>query len=525
MTNGIVIRLAGVAQPVTKIFHQEVLTIGTAPDCDVCFSVEGYDLPLDELILTLRQKEGVYRIATINAMAGVTRDGESVAVGDPVQDGDTFYFGATGIRIRFFSLTDAERFTESLRAGSAALQETRQGEPAAVRRRRSVPRTDVALVFVKQLLRELVAEIPRRVLYTIIGIAAFILLTIIYFNTLSFVEGRRNNKAITELKHTLGETRGEIDQMRSELKLAREEAAFIRSSISLPEKVVNNYGNGVCLIYGTYTFLDPRAGRDVRFRESSNMDNPIGPDGTINLSATGNGRIYEVEFTGTGFLVDKGMILTNRHVVQAWEGDDLASLIRMRGFRPRLKQLLAYFPDARKPYDLHAVELLEDQDVALCSFDQGELEMPVLPLDDNAETIARGQVVVLIGYPAGLEGLQARVFEGGGSSFRRWGNLPYRLQLNELAATSKIRPQSTQGHISDVNPQLVYDARTDEGGSGGPVFGANGKVIGINQAIFLNSQATTNFGVPIRYGIELLKKHQQQTARNAVATSDGQPKS
>ncbi len=255
------------------------------------------------------------------------------------------------------------------------------------------------------------------------------------------------------------------------------------------------------------------------------MDNPIGPDGTINLSSSGNGRTYEVEFTGTGFLVDKGMILTNRHVVQAWEGDDLASLIKMRGFRPRLKQLLAYFPDAKKPYNLRALELLEDQDIALCAFDQGDIEMPVLPLDDNAETIARGQAVVLIGYPAGLEGLQARVFEGGGSSFRRYGNLPYRLQLNELAATSKIRPQSTQGHISDVTPQLVYDARTDEGGSGGPVFGANGKVIGVNQAIFLNSQATTNFGVPIRYGIELLKKYQQQTVQNAVSTSSEQPKS
>lgn len=526
MTNGIVIRLAGVAQPETRIFHQEVLTVGTATDCDLWFSDEGYDLPHDEVILTLRLKEGGYRLATINPMAGVTRDGESVAIGDPIQDGDTFYFGATGVRIRVFSLTDSVSLAEAARSG-AALQDQRLGDATlnVARRRRGIPRTDVAIVFVKQLLRELVAEIPKRALYTAIGVAALILLTIIYFNTASFLEGRRNNRAITELKNTMGETRSEIDQMRSELKLAREEAAFLRSSISLPEKVVNNYGNGVCLIYGTYTFLDPRAGREVRFKESGSSDNPIGPDGTINLSASGSGRAYEIEFTGTGFLVDKGLILTNRHVVQAWEGDDLASLIRMRGFRPRLKQLLAYFPDAKKPFDLRAVELLEDQDVALCAFDQGELEMPVLPLDDNTDNIVRGQAVVLIGYPAGLEGLQARVFEGSGSSFRRWGNLPYRLQLNELASSSKIRPQSTQGHISDVSPQLVYDARTDEGGSGGPVFGANGKVIGINQAIFLNSQATTNFGVPIRYGIELLKKHQQQTAQNAVVTSDGQPKS
>jgi hypothetical protein len=109
------------------------------------------------------------------------------------------------------------------------------------------------------------------------------------------------------------------------------------------------------------------------------------------------------------------------------------------------------------------------------------------------------------------------------SGYQRMGNVPYKTQLNELAASSKIRPQSTQGHISDVAPQLVYDARTDEGGSGGPVFGASGKVIGINQAIFLNSQSTTNFGVPIRYGIELVKKHMQATPAETPA-GDSAPK-
>jgi S1-C subfamily serine protease len=444
----------------------------------------------------------------------VTRDGEAVAIGDAIQDGDTVYFGATGIRLRFFSLTQPTNITESLRLGNAVLATANQQGTALnpARRRRSIPRTDVAIVFVKQLLRELVAEIPRRVLYAIIGVAASILLTIICFNALNFIDGRRNNQAISELKQTLGRTHQEIDRVREELEKAREESALIRGSISLPENVVNSYGRGVCLIYGTYTFIDPRAGREVRFKEPSAAENPIGPDGKVNLGVDGNGRVYEVEFTGTGFLVDKGLVLTNRHVVQAWEEDDLASLIRMQGFRPRLKELLAYFPQVRQPVTLRTLEMMQDQDVAICSFDQGSAELPPLPLDEKGENIASGQPVVLIGYPAGLEGLVARVDEKGRSGARPYGNLSYRIQLNELASNYKIRPQSTQGHISDVSPQLVYDARTDEGGSGGPVFGANGKVIGINQAILLNSQATTNFGVPIRFGIELLKKHQLQQA-------------
>ncbi len=512
MNNGIVIRLAGVEQPATQIFHQDVITIGTAPDCDIIVNSDNASLPPEVVLLTLRRRDGAYRLTTVEPMAGITRDGEAIAVGELVDDGDTFYFGASGIRLRFFSLTEAETITESLRLGSAVLA-TAQNSGTSVtetsRRKRLMPRTDVALVFVKQLLRELVNEIPRRVLYAIVGAAAFILLTIIYFNTLGFLEGRRNNKAISELKDTVSATRTEIDKIREDIRLAREQQLLLQQSLSLPETVVNTYGQGVCLIYGVYSFVDPRVGREVRFKEPSAVDNPIGPDGTINLSVDGNGRIYEVEFMGTGFLADKGLILTNRHVVQAWEEDDLASLIRMRGFRPKLKDLLAYFPQTSQPFSLRPLEMLQDQDVALCSFEQGDATLPVLPLDETSETIASGQPVVLLGYPAGLEGLKARMDKINRSGYLRMGNVPYRTQLNELAATSKIRPQSTQGHISDVSPQLVYDARTDEGGSGGPVFGANGKVIGINQAILLSTQATTNFGVPIRYGVELVNKHKQ----------------
>lgn len=534
MVNGIVVRLAGVQQPATRIFHQEVISIGTAPDCDLVISPEVFSLPPESVIVMLRRKDGVYRITTVDPMAGVTRDGEAIAVGESLHDGDTFYFGATGIRLRIFALTDPEDTTDSLRLGAAVLASARPEELTSTtadvaRRRRSMPRTDVALVFVKQLLRELVAEIPRRTLYAIIGLAAFILLTIIYFNTLSFLEGRRNNKAINELRQTMVATRGEIDKLRDDLQQAQQEAQTLRSSLSLPEKVVNDYGQGVCLIYGTYAFIDPRVGDEVRFKEPSGTENPIGPDGSINLSVDGNGRIYEVEFMGTGFLAAKGFVLTNRHVVQPWDEDDLASLIKMRGFRPKLKELLAYFPQVRQPFKLTPVESLTEQDVALCSFDQGDKQLSVLPLDETGDGVASGQSVVLLGYPAGLQGLIARTKDINRANMRSYGNLSYRTQLNELAAGNKIRPQSTQGHISDVSPQLVYDARTDEGGSGGPVFGANGKVIGINQAILLNSQSTTNFGVPIRYGVELLKKHQQQltskSSQSGLAKAKAQSRS
>ena len=113
--------------------------------------------------------------------------------------------------------------------------------------------------------------------------------------------------------------------------------------------------------------------------------------------------------------------------------------------------------------------------------------------------------MVLMGYPAGLDGLMARVDdkERSGLSLNRRTSL--KAVLNELATRGLILPLTTQGHISDLRTRkIVHDAATTDGGSGGPIFGANGKVIGINQAVLDNSPA--KFGVPIRYGIELLQK-------------------
>jgi serine protease Do len=77
--------------------------------------------------------------------------------------------------------------------------------------------------------------------------------------------------------------------------------------------------------------------------------------------------------------------------------------------------------------------------------------------------------------------------------------------VSRLAAQHLIRPTTTQGHIGDVlRDKIVYDAATTSGGSGGPLFNREGKVIGVNFAI-LNNFGGSNLAVPIRYADELVK--------------------
>jgi serine protease Do len=509
--NGIVLRLAGIKHPETKLFHQTVITIGTQPDCDLPIDPEGTPLPLSALLIELSLSSGLYRITSLDPEAMVTRHGEPAAVGDPIHDGDTFYFGESGVRLRIFALAGQMELAESLQLGTAVLAHARQASvPEVVEGAPPAPRTDVAIVFVKQLIRELIAEIPRRLLYAVTGAALLILLTIIYANTLSFIEGRRNNRAIKDLEQSLGDFKSDMGKMRDEVRTANEKSQFVLSSLFQASNIVATYGSGICLVYGTYSFYDPRSGREVRFKEPTETSNPIGPGGTVSLSPDGNGPVYEVEFIGTGFLVSKGLVLTNRHVVQPWTDDPVSSMIRGQGFRPKVKELFNYFPNVQQPFTLREVEVDRDHDLALCVFEQGSAELPALPLDEKGEGAISGQVAVLLGYPGGVEGLLARSGDGDRAGFSNRRSVSLRQILNELALRQQISPQSTQGHIGDISVgRLVYDAQTGEGGSGGPVFGANGKVIGINQAILPGTPS--NFGIPIRYGIELLKKHAPPT--------------
>jgi serine protease Do len=77
--------------------------------------------------------------------------------------------------------------------------------------------------------------------------------------------------------------------------------------------------------------------------------------------------------------------------------------------------------------------------------------------------------------------------------------------VSQLAAQQLIRPTTTQGHIGDVlKDKIVYDAATTVGGSGGPLFDRDGKVIGVNSAI-LEDFGGSNLAVPVRYAEELMK--------------------
>jgi serine protease Do len=128
----------------------------------------------------------------------------------------------------------------------------------------------------------------------------------------------------------------------------------------------------------------------------------------------------------------------------------------------------------------------------------------LLELDERREASVTGEPVVLMGYPTGVEGILARANSDVVQKIAS-GAQDVSQVMSRIASQKLIRPTTTQGHIGDIlKDKIVYDAATTSGGSGGPLFNRDGKVIGINFAV-LNGFGGSNLAVPVKYATELLK--------------------
>jgi S1-C subfamily serine protease len=178
----------------------------------------------------------------------------------------------------------------------------------------------------------------------------------------------------------------------------------------------------------------------------------------------------------------------------------------------------AYFPGYEAPMPLQVRGLSEDIDLGLASVDLPQSRPRPVAIDQ--QTAISGSPVVLIGYPTGVEGILARIDEPTLKEIARAAGNSTEGLVQELARRKLIRPLVTQGHLGVVGPdRLVYDAQTTHGGSGGPVFAASGKVIGVNFAV-LSDFSGSNFAVPISHAASML-----ETSKRRADAELGQPHS
>jgi S1-C subfamily serine protease len=310
-----------------------------------------------------------------------------------------------------------------------------------------------------------------------------------------------------ELRRRLAEAAGgsEVRALDAELRQVRSRLAALEGERAVGERIIRDYGASVCLIQGSYAFYDAE-GRPLRYRVDGSGEKVREPDGSVAVAVGGEGAIHSVEALGTGFLADRrGFVVTNRHVVEPWWRNEAADALAKDGFEPRLLVLRAFFPRIREALRLELHRVSPKVDLAVLKVDLKGRRIPALPLDASGRGAVPGQPVVVVGYPTGLEAILAKA-EGSvvQQILSAQGTSNDRI-TEALSRRGLIRPSTTQGHIGDVtSTDIVFDAATTQGGSGGPVFNKYGRVIGVEYAM-LPQFAGNSYGLPVRYALELIK--------------------
>jgi S1-C subfamily serine protease/CheY-like chemotaxis protein len=273
------------------------------------------------------------------------------------------------------------------------------------------------------------------------------------------------------------------------------------------ERIIQSYEPSVCLIHVVLAFREHATGLRLRYAGVTSSGEPATDEHSNPLvSLTGNGPEVHLDVFGTGFLVtDAGLILTNHHVAEPWWQNDEMKEMLNQGVEPVIAEMTAYFPGVKNGVAINTEKISSLADVAVVKGNVAGLGIKQIALADGRRSAVSGGPVVLLGYPTALDAILARAGAETLQSIAAASKGDPKQVMEELARRNLIRPTTTQGHIGDVLPdKIVYDAQTTSGGSGGPLFNNEGKVIGINFAM-VREFGGSNFAIPVAYGESLLK--------------------
>ncbi len=309
-------------------------------------------------------------------------------------------------------------------------------------------------------------------------------------------------------RHALeGMERGHASALQNQLTAVESRLQKLETEGKVAQTIIRSYEPSVCLIHVVLGFRDHTTGLTLHYAGVTSTGEPTADEHNNPLvSLTGSGPEVHLDAFGTGFLVSKsGQILTNHHVAEPWwQNDDLKEMLD-QGLEPTIAEMTAYFPGVSHGIAINTEKVSSAADVAILKGNVSELGIKQVALADAPRSAVRGEAIVLLGYPTALDAILARTGAETLQSIATASKGDPKQVVEELARRNLIRPITTQGHIGDVLPdKIVYDAQTTSGGSGGPLFNIEGKVIGINFAM-VREFGGSNFAVPVGFGKSLLK--------------------
>jgi S1-C subfamily serine protease len=165
--------------------------------------------------------------------------------------------------------------------------------------------------------------------------------------------------------------------------------------------------------------------------------------------------------------------------------------------------MIGYFPNVSRSFDVSLLTASTTEDLAILRCDGDLHGIPALEL--GAGSVVAGDEVIVLGYPTGIRALLARTDLDFVNKLLEESKRDFWYIARRLSEEGHIAPLATRGIVGQVTrTNVVYDAVTTHGGSGGPVLSLSGEVVAINTAI-LSDFGGSNLGVPAEAALRLLE--------------------
>jgi S1-C subfamily serine protease len=445
---------AGAGQ--VRIIRKEFATIGRHPDADLPFDPAG-DLDVSVRHAAVFRGGGGWVVRDLGSSNGTWINGEQVKGDRVLLPGDVLRLGRKGPRLRFEphdrAAATAPDPGESSRRGSAP-EATPPASPGTTTRIRSEVRRQTA---------------GLRRITTLVAVAALVVsgglgVLAIREQRLSSELRARLLERTDSLLGNLAAAGSSVAELRNQLALAREETARLRATIAdraTGTRELESLAGRLEAGLPDRTAIVEAARFDRAGIDSANR----GAVGVV-VSELPGGQLR----AGTGFVVrangDTGWILTARHLVLDSAGTAAARL----GF---------LFEGSRQNFRARLLGVSDSADLAVLVVRVRGGVPAVAGLGDPPRP---GDPVALLGFPAGLDP---------GGTWR----------------TDGVRAVGFTGTVRRVTPALIeVDGYGVSGSSGGPVFNAQGRVVGM---IFGGDPQSTGrivYAIPTFRIINLLDK-------------------
>jgi len=199
-----------------------------------------------------------------------------------------------------------------------------------------------------------------------------------------------------------------------------------------------------------------------------------------------------------GYLFNSGFLAAGKTL----QLPEITSKTVVAQFAGRNESLTVRFPHTRLSINAELTSSSTDDDVALIKINSPEPLVPLeLAVDDE---VKQGDRAIVLGYP-GMSAKTVMTIET--SQGKRQEVIPEVTVTDGIVQRvgTQVVQEGTKRVQGTKGDTLQLSVQSSAGNSGGPVFNANGKVIGLFTFGYTFIDTTVNYAVRIKHGRNLLK--------------------